>query len=150
MKISKQNRKGFTLVELLVVIAILGILAAIAIPRFSDASATARGAKVVADLRTIDSAIALSMAQNNGTLPAAITTDVATLTTAAHLLASTPTPPAGEVIIQGGFRYGSVTAYKIDRTNGRATATITVSTASDKGALSAGDYTVNQLLTNAN
>ena len=52
-----KNKKGFTLVELVVVIAILGILAGIAIPRFMDATASARGAKIVADMRTIDSSI---------------------------------------------------------------------------------------------
>ena len=40
--------------ELVVVIAIIGILAGMAIPRFLDATASARGAKVVADMRTIN------------------------------------------------------------------------------------------------
>ena len=58
------NRKGFTLVELLVVIAIIGILAAIAIPKFSEATETANGAKIQADLRTIDSVIQIYKANN--------------------------------------------------------------------------------------
>lgn len=53
----RQYSKGFTLVELVVVIAIIGILAGIAIPYYTDAQATARGAKVVADMRTIQAAL---------------------------------------------------------------------------------------------
>lgn len=39
-----RNQKGFTMIELVVVIVILGILAAIAIPRFVDMSTEARQA----------------------------------------------------------------------------------------------------------
>lgn len=63
-----KNKKGFTLIELVVVIAILGILAGLAIPRFMDATATARGARIVADMRTIDSAIMIYNAKT-GSLP---------------------------------------------------------------------------------
>jgi type II secretion system protein G len=59
-----KNRKGFTLVELVVVIAIIGILAGIAVPRFLDATASARGAKIVADMRTIQSAEMIYYAKN--------------------------------------------------------------------------------------
>ena len=60
--------KGFTLIELVIVIAVLGILAGVAIPRFLNASASARGAKVLANLRSIDSAVNLFMSKH-GRIP---------------------------------------------------------------------------------
>lgn len=53
----KNKKNGFTILELAVVIAILGILAGIAIPKFMEAVKAARGAKIVADMRTIESAV---------------------------------------------------------------------------------------------
>ncbi len=53
----RMNQKGFTLVELMVVIAILGVLAAIAIPKFNESTAKANTARIQADLRTLDSAL---------------------------------------------------------------------------------------------
>lgn len=47
------GRRGFTLIELLSVVAIIGVLSAMAVPRFGDALERARVAKAIGDLRTI-------------------------------------------------------------------------------------------------
>ena len=62
---------GFTLVEILIVIVILGILAAIVIPQFTEASTEAKLSSLCSDLQTMRSQIELYKVQHNGDLPGA-------------------------------------------------------------------------------
>jgi type IV pilus assembly protein PilA len=59
------NRKGFTLIELLIVVVIIGILAAIAIPKFSATKTKAQKSAGIADLRNLATAQEAYFADNN-------------------------------------------------------------------------------------
>ncbi len=63
------TRKGFTLVEILIVVIILGILAAVVIPQFTEASNDARAAALDSDLQTVRSQIELWKIQHLDALP---------------------------------------------------------------------------------
>ena len=59
------NRKGFTLIELLIVVVIIGILAAIAIPKFANTKQKAVVASMKSDLRNLVTAQEAFFSDNN-------------------------------------------------------------------------------------
>jgi general secretion pathway protein G len=65
----RSNNKGFTLVEILIVVIILGILAAIVIPQFSNASTDAKKNSLMSQLQTMRSQMELYKLQHNDQLP---------------------------------------------------------------------------------
>jgi len=63
-------KQGFTLVEILIVVIILGILAAIVIPQFTEASSEARVSNLMTNLQTIRSQLLLYKTQHLESYPA--------------------------------------------------------------------------------
>ena len=53
------NQRGFATLEVILMVMVIGILASIAIPRFTDITTQANTAKIQADLATIDTAISV-------------------------------------------------------------------------------------------
>jgi general secretion pathway protein G len=65
-------QRGFTLVEILIVVVILGILAAIVIPQFTEASTEAKLSSLCSDLQTVRSQIELYKVQHNDNMPGVV------------------------------------------------------------------------------
>jgi prepilin-type N-terminal cleavage/methylation domain-containing protein len=64
-----QVKRAFTLIEILIVVVILGILAAIVIPQFSDASTQANNANLRSQLQTLRGQLELYKVQHSDTYP---------------------------------------------------------------------------------
>jgi general secretion pathway protein G len=69
----RSRKSGFTLVEILIVVIILGILAAIVIPQFTNASQDARKSSLVSQLQTSRSQIELYRLQHLDKDPTGLT-----------------------------------------------------------------------------
>ncbi len=99
------NRKGFTLIELLIVVVIIGILAAIAIPKFASTKEKAYIASMKSDLRNMATAEEGFFADSTYYKTSGAATNVAGTVTPLTVLGNF-VPSAGVVVTIGNVANG--------------------------------------------
>jgi len=96
--IKRQAQAGFTLIELMIVVAIIGILAAVAIPAYSDYTAKAKVANAIASIDSLKTAVAMCAQEAGGVLDTCDTTGA----TVTSVPAFTPTKEVKTAIVTDG------------------------------------------------
>lgn len=101
MQTYRNRKSGFTLVEILIVVIILGILAAIVIPQFTNASQDARRSGLASTVQTLRSQVALYKMQHQDVTPA-----VATFWDQLELFSNDAGATQATKDLATGFKYG--------------------------------------------
>ena len=115
--LSNRHPRGFTLVELVVVIVVMGILAAVAGPRFVSVSLFKGAAAVEATLATLRAAQRTAVARR-ATVHVQINGAAGSLALCADAACTSPiTPPNGDASwlqLDSSLRFAASTSYSID------------------------------------
>ncbi len=119
------NQRGFATLEVILMITVLGILSAVAIPRFTSVTTSANTAKVQADLSALDTAISLYQ-MDNGSPP----TELNQLGNYIQGIDKLK-PPKGKVYREGTEEDITATSYEITSNNNNPRATLDSKTSED-------------------
>ena len=109
------NQKGFATLEVIMMVVVIGILATIAVPRFTDVTTKANTAKIQADLTTIDTALQMYFMEQGKDA-----SSIKDLVDKDYLM-ETPTPPTGKAYVDGTETDITAKSYALSDDKKRAT-----------------------------
>lgn len=120
------NQRGFATLEVILMVMVIGILASIAVPRFTSVTTAANTAKIQADLSTIDTAIAIYIMEKG-------TKTAPTMANLKEYLqdADNVKPPTGKAYINGTATDIEATSYDVTKKGDDYRATLDEKTAGE-------------------